>query len=67
MSRHVVILFTLQGKPHIVSDEDGDPQCWATMQEASEWIDKGAMPLGLRSAESIVIVDCSDGESELFM
>jgi hypothetical protein len=53
----VVMVLLLEGVPRIVSDDNGDPHAWKSIDEAREWTCSDQVSIAVRSAESIVIVD----------
>lgn len=59
----VVVLGSFQGrKPIIISDDDGEPKAFASMDEARDFT--CTQHLGLMACENIVIVDLRTGETE---
>lgn len=59
----VVILGNFQGrKPIIISDEDGEPKAFASMDEARDFT--CTQHMGLMACENIVIVDLRTGETD---
>lgn len=59
----VVIILLLQGRPLIISDDDGNPSRFASMDAAREFTTQPHM--GVDASESVYILDLNTGELDM--
>lgn len=58
----VVVICVLQGRPYVISDEEGEPAVWDSLSDAADWTTRPHILVN--AAEHILIVDCGTGEVE---
>lgn len=59
----VVVLLLLQGRPLIISDDDGNPSRFADMDAARDFTTQPHMAVD--AAESVYILDLNTGELDM--
>lgn len=60
----VTMILVIQGKPTIISGDDGEPHMFQDMEAARDFTCTAHM--GVMAAEHIYILDCETGEMDHF-
>lgn len=63
---NTVVLFMLQGRTRVITDDDGEPYTWGSFHEAYQWVlENDSDHMGLSAAEKIMVVDLDTEETEV--
>lgn len=63
-SGSVIVVALLQGFPRVVTQEDGDPHTWESIEEAVDWCNSDKVCLAVEAAEAVTVVDVATGDTE---